>query len=188
LTPKNKEIGPHYSAADNSDIGRLYRDCSVLNYFFQDWIRTWFPSGIRSDDFEFCNPKAAYRDAFKIRVANCFPDIVRGPMKAPNRVISKVVQQGASRVERNNIKSNLEQLLLPLCRHSILRTSKYQILMINICKAQITALARRSMMFKLRPFSKLSTLALQLPSGRRAAVTRHTAVLSRSVLGTHREI
>ena len=46
-------------------------------------------------------------------------------------------------------------------------TSKQQILMINICKV-ITALTRRSMLCKLKPFSKLSTLALQLPLARRS--------------------
>jgi hypothetical protein len=96
VDPKTKKLVPITVLQTHSDIDRLYRDCSVLNYFFQDWIRTWFPSGICSDDFEFCNPKAAYRDAFKIRVANCFPDIVRGPIKAPNRVISKVVSPQSS--------------------------------------------------------------------------------------------
>ena len=73
----------------HADIDRLYRDCSVLNFFFQDWVRSWFPS-YKIDNFECCNPKAAYKDAFRIRVPDCIPDIVRGPIKSPNRVISKV--------------------------------------------------------------------------------------------------
>jgi hypothetical protein len=76
---------------EHADINKLYRDSSVLNYFFQDWVRIWFSSGTRSDEFEFCNPKAPYKEVFKIHVANCSPDVVRGPIKAPNRVISKVV-------------------------------------------------------------------------------------------------
>ena len=90
LDTKTKNLVPRTVLQEHADIDRLYRDCSALNYFFQDWVRTWFPSGTRSDEFEFCNPKAPYKEAFKIRVANCFPDVVRGPIKAPNRVISKV--------------------------------------------------------------------------------------------------
>lgn len=90
LDTKTKNFVPRIVLQEHTDIDRLYRDCSVLNFFFQDWIRTWFSSGTRSDKFEFCNPKAPYKEAFKIHVANCFPDIVRGPIKAPNRVISKV--------------------------------------------------------------------------------------------------
>jgi hypothetical protein len=75
----------------HADIDRLYRDCAVLNFFFQDWVRTWFQSGSSSNDFEFCNPNAYYKDAFKLRVSDCFPDVVRGPIKAPNRVISKAI-------------------------------------------------------------------------------------------------
>ena len=93
LDPKTSKMVPRIVVQAHADIDKLYRDCSVLNFFFQDWVRTWFPSGKSSDDFEFCNPKAHYRDAFKVRVANCFPDIVRGPIKAPNRVISKVMRQ-----------------------------------------------------------------------------------------------
>jgi hypothetical protein len=74
----------------HADLDTLYRDCSVLNFFFQDWVRTWFASGKSSDDFEFCNPKAYYKDVFMLRVPNCFPDVIRGPIKAPNRAISKV--------------------------------------------------------------------------------------------------
>jgi len=83
---KTKNLVPRTVLQEHTDIDRLYRDCSLLNYFFQDWVRTWF-SG---DQFEFCNPKAHYKKAFNIHVADCFPDIVRGPIKAPNRVISKV--------------------------------------------------------------------------------------------------
>ena len=90
LDPKTKKLVPKTVLQPHADIDRLYCDCSALNYFFQDWVRTWFPSGTRSDEFEFCNPRAPYKEAFKIHVANCFPDIVRGPIKAPNRVISKV--------------------------------------------------------------------------------------------------
>jgi hypothetical protein len=90
LDPKTNKLVPQTVLQAHADIDQLYRDCSVLNYFFQDWVRTWFPSGTRSHEFELCNPRAPYRDAFVIRVANCFPDIIRGPIKAPNRVISKV--------------------------------------------------------------------------------------------------
>jgi len=93
LDPKTKDLVPRIVLQEHADINKLYRDSSVLNYFFQDWVRIWFSSGTRSDEFEFCNPKAPYKEAFKIHVANCFPDIVRGPIKAPNRVISKVVGQ-----------------------------------------------------------------------------------------------
>jgi hypothetical protein len=90
VDPKTKKLVPSIVLQSHSDIDRLYRDCSVLNYFFQDWVRTWFPAGTRSDKFEFCNPEAPYNKVFNIHVADCFPDIVRGPIKAPNRVISKV--------------------------------------------------------------------------------------------------
>ena len=90
LDPKTKKLVPKTVLQAHADIDRLYRDCSVLNFFFQDWVRTWFRSDTSSDEFEFCNPKATYKDAFKIGVANCFPEVVRGPIKAPNRVISKV--------------------------------------------------------------------------------------------------
>jgi hypothetical protein len=91
LDPKTKKFIPRIVLQTHADIDRLYRDCSVLNYFFQDWVRTWFQSGTNSDEFECCNPEAPYKKAFKIHVANCFPDVVRGPIKSPNRVISKVV-------------------------------------------------------------------------------------------------
>jgi hypothetical protein len=90
LDPKTKKLVPKTVLQAHADIDRLYRDCSVLNFFFQDWVRTWFRSDTSSNEFEFCNPKATYKDAFKIGVANCFPEVVRGPIKAPNRVISKV--------------------------------------------------------------------------------------------------
>jgi hypothetical protein len=90
LDTKTKNLVPKAVLQPHADIDRLYCDCSVLNYFFQDWVRTWFPSGTRSDKFEFCNPEAPYKKVFNIHVADCFPDIVRGPIKAPNRVISKV--------------------------------------------------------------------------------------------------
>jgi hypothetical protein len=90
LDPTTKNLVPRTVLQTHADINKLYRDCFVLNYFFQDWVRTWFPSCTRSDEFEVCNPKAPYRSVFNIRVDNCFPDIVRGPIKDPNRVISKV--------------------------------------------------------------------------------------------------
>jgi hypothetical protein len=96
LDPKTKNLVPRTVLQTHADIDRLYRDCSVLNYFFQDWVQAWFSSGTRSDEFEFCNPEAPYKEAFKIHVANCFPDVLRGPIKAPNRVISKVVWSASS--------------------------------------------------------------------------------------------
>jgi hypothetical protein len=95
LNRKTGKLVPRTVLQDHADIERLYRDCSLLNYFFQDWVRTWFsppppPSATCSDEFEICNPIANYRSAFIIRVADCFPDVIRGPIKAPNRVISKV--------------------------------------------------------------------------------------------------
>jgi hypothetical protein len=90
LDPKTKKLVPNTVQQAHADIDKLYRDCAVLNYFFQDWVRTWFRSDTSSNEFEFCNPEAHYKDAFKIGVADCLPEVIRGPIKAPNRVISKV--------------------------------------------------------------------------------------------------
>ncbi len=90
LDPKTKKFIPRTVLQPHADIDRLYRDCSALNYFFHDWVRTWFQSGTYSDEFERCDPGASYKEAFKIHVADCSPDVVRGPIKSPNRVISKV--------------------------------------------------------------------------------------------------
>jgi hypothetical protein len=75
---------------EHGDIDRLYGDCIVLNYFFQDWIRLWFISGKSKDEFECCNPKSPFKDAFKLHIEDCFPEVLRGPIKAPNRAIAKV--------------------------------------------------------------------------------------------------
>jgi hypothetical protein len=104
----------------HADMDRLYRDCSLLNFFFQDWIRSWFPSGKSGSDLEFCNPNAYYKNAFKIRVARCFPDVIRGPIKAPNRVISKVIRQFISHIlERHctqGVSCNSQYIVMLGCR------------------------------------------------------------------------
>ncbi len=75
---------------EHGDIDRLYRDCVALNFFFQEWIRLWFVSCNSKGEFECCNPKSLFKNTFNIHIEDCFPEVLRGPIKAPNRVISKV--------------------------------------------------------------------------------------------------
>jgi hypothetical protein len=91
LSPENSLIPiqvlqPHSSI----DIDQIFRDCTVLNFFFQDWVRMWFTSGKDKDEFEYCNPKSPHKDIFKLHIGDCFPEVLRGPIKSPNRAISKV--------------------------------------------------------------------------------------------------
>ena len=91
LSPENSLIPiqvlqPHSSI----DIDQIFRDCTVLNFFFQDWVRMWFTSGKDKDEFEYCNPKSQHKDIFKLHIGDCFPEVLRGPIKSPNRAISKV--------------------------------------------------------------------------------------------------
>lgn len=75
---------------EHADIDKLYCDCTVLNFFFQDWVRMWFTSGNLNHEFEYCNPKSPFKDIFKIQISDCFPEVLRGPIKSPNRSIAKV--------------------------------------------------------------------------------------------------
>ncbi len=75
----------------HNDIDKLFRDCTVLNYFFQDWVRMWFTSGSAKNEFEYCNPKSQFNDIFKLHFKDCVCEVLRGPIKSPNRVISKVM-------------------------------------------------------------------------------------------------
>ena len=69
LSPENSLIPiqvlqPHSSI----DIDQIFRDCTVLNFFFQDWVRMWFTSGKDKDEFEYCNPKSQHKDIFKLHI------------------------------------------------------------------------------------------------------------------------
>ncbi len=73
----------------HKDIERLYHDAALLNYFFQDWVKSWFNDD-SDTSLELCNPKYSFKEIFKIRIPDCAPEVLRGPIKSPRRSISKV--------------------------------------------------------------------------------------------------
>jgi hypothetical protein len=88
---RKQNLVPIRVVQQHNDIDKLFRDCTVLNFFFQDWVRLWFTSGGAKDEFEYCNPKSQFNEIFKLHFNDCTCEVLRGPIKSPKRTISKVL-------------------------------------------------------------------------------------------------
>lgn len=72
---------------NESNIDALYRNGVVINFFFQDWIKSWFEDGTR---LEASNPRLNFKDVFDIHIPHVKANVLRGPIKQPTRAIAKV--------------------------------------------------------------------------------------------------
>ena len=87
LSSRNNDLVSIEVLQNESNIDALYRNGVVINFFFQDWIKSWFEDGTR---LEASNPRLNFKDVFDIHIPNVKANVLRGPIKQPTRAIAKV--------------------------------------------------------------------------------------------------
>jgi hypothetical protein len=87
ISLKNNDLVPIIVEEEEGDIDTLFRNGVLLNFFFQDWVKSWFSSDVH---LEASNPKSDCKQIFDIKIPHVKIQVLRGPIKQPSRAIAKV--------------------------------------------------------------------------------------------------
>jgi hypothetical protein len=87
ISLKNNDLVPIIVEEEEGHIDTLFRNGVLLNFFFQDWVKSWFSSDVH---FETSNPKSDCKHIFDIKMPHVKVQVLRGPIKQPSRAIAKV--------------------------------------------------------------------------------------------------